>query len=381
MISAGDASGDPIAAGFVDALRALRPDTRFVGLGGDAMERAGTEIIVPQRDVAVAGLVEVVRHLPRILHAKRRLKQALLTERPELVVLVDTPDFNLPFARDARAAGAKVLYYVSPQVWAWRRGRIRTVAERVDRLAVIFPFEVDLYGQTDLRVDFVGHPSVDRMSRIAAEVDRAGARDALGLDARAPLVVLLPGSRRNEIRRSLPLYLESAGLLHAREGRVNFVLALAQSFDRGRIEAEIRAFGLPGTIRLDLVQGETHAAIRAADVALAYPGTVTLEIALLGCPMVSVATANPVSVAIARKLVRVDHFTLPNQIAGRAVVPELLQEDARPATIAAELATLLEGTAREAQLSGLEEVRRRLGDGGSDVKVAAIAAQMLTERP
>jgi lipid-A-disaccharide synthase len=380
MVSAGDASGDPIAAGFVEALRGLRPDTRFLGLGGKAMERAGMEIVVAQRDVAVAGLVEVVRHLPRILGAKRRLREALHRERPDLVVLVDTPDFNLSFARDARAAGAKVLYYVSPQVWAWRRGRIHTVAERVDRLAVIFPFEVGLYAETGLQVDFVGHPSVDRMSRIAATVDRAGAREALGLDAAAPLVVLLPGSRGNEIRRSLPLYLDAARRLHARDARVNFVMALAQSFDRHRVESQIRAFGLPGEVRLDLVQGHTHAAIRAADAALAYPGTVTLEVALLGCPMVSAAMVNPLSAAIARRLVRVDHFTLPNQIAGRAIVPELLQEEARPEDIAAALVTLLDGPARAAQLEALEDMCARLGDGGSDRKVAAIAADMLSER-
>ncbi|MEN8159464.1 MAG: glycosyltransferase, partial [Myxococcota bacterium] len=198
LISAGDASGELHAAALAQELRRRAPEVRLFGLGGPAMEKAGVELIVPQHELAVGGLFEVLVELPRIVSAWRRMNRALALRRPDLVILVDSPDFNLRFAKRAKRQGVPVLYYVSPQVWAWRRGRIRQIAARVDRLAVIFPFERDVYAGTGLAVDFVGHPLLDRLAPLA-RVERGAARRALALDEERPLVLLLPGSRRNEI--------------------------------------------------------------------------------------------------------------------------------------------------------------------------------------
>jgi lipid-A-disaccharide synthase len=376
LVSAGDASGDLHAGAFVQALRQRVSDLRVVGIGGAELEKAGAELTVHQRELAVGGLVEVLASLRRIVAAWRRLSRALVRERPDLVVLVDSPDFNIPFARKVRRRGIPILYYVSPQVWAWRRGRIGKIARRVDRMAVIFPFECDVYAGTSLPVDFVGHPLVERLAPCSA-ADRAAARVALGLDAERPLVLLLPGSRRNELRHNLRLYLDVARQLHARDPRPAFALALAPTLDRAEVEARLAESGLPSLLRLDVLQGDTHAAMRAADVALAKPGTTTVELALLGTPTVVAAVANPVSVFVARRLVSVTQYAMPNLIAGRPVMPEFVQEDADPERIAEALRALLGGVAREAQQADLRQVRRLLGEGGAAGRASAIAAEMI----
>jgi lipid-A-disaccharide synthase len=376
LISAGDASGELHAAALVEELRRRHPGVRVLGLGGPAMEKAGVEVVVPQRELAVGLGVEVLRDLHRIVSAWRRMTRALAASRPDLVILVDSPDFNLPFAKRAKRAGVPVLYYVSPQVWAWRRGRIRRIAKRVDRLAVIFPFEPAVYAGTGLAVDFVGHPLVDRLRPLAADGDRAAARRALGLDAERPLVLLLPGSRRNEVRTTLPLQLAAAAALHARDPRVGFVIAVAPSIARSAIDEGIALSKLPALLDLTVVEGRTHEAIRAADVALAKPGTVTLEVALLGTPLVVTARVNRFTAFLMRRLVRVPSYTMPNLIAGRPVVPELLQEDADPARIADALLALLAGPAREQQLAALASVRDALGGGGAAGRAVAIAEEM-----
>ncbi len=221
LLSAGDASGDLHAADLVRALRARRADLRFLGLGGVEMEKAGVEIAVHQRELAIGGIFEAVGSLPRIRRARRRLDAALKRAQPGLVVLVDSSAFNLPFARSARRAGVPVLYFVAPQLWAWRRGRIRKLARRVDRVAVIHPFEIGVYANSRVRVDFVGHPLVDRLPP-NAQPEPAAARSSLGFDAEARVVALLPGSRRNELRANLGLYLETARALHARHPELDW---------------------------------------------------------------------------------------------------------------------------------------------------------------
>ena len=376
LFSAGDASGELHAAALAEELLRRAPDARLFGLGGPAMEKAGVRLIVPQAELAVGGLVEVLVDLPRIVGAWRRMTRALAEERPDLVILVDSPDFNLPFAKRAKRLGVPVLYYVSPQVWAWRRGRIRKIAARVDRLAVIFPFERDVYAGTGLAVDFVGHPLIDRLAPLLATTDRAAARRALGIDAERPLVVLLPGSRRNEVRRTLPLQLAAAVALHARDPRVGFAVAVAPSISREAVDQALAQVRLPSLLDLTVLEGRTHEAIRAADVALSKPGTVTLEVALLGTPQVVTTRVNPWSAWLIRRLVRVSSYTMPNLIAGRAVVPELLQEDAEPERIAEALRALLGGPARTAQLEALAAVRDALGGGGAAARAARIAEEM-----
>jgi lipid-A-disaccharide synthase len=382
LLSAGDASGDIHAARLVRALRARLPGCRFLGLGGAEMEKEGVELLVHQRDVAVAGLVEVAGALPRIFGAWRALRREARALRPDLAILVDTPDFNLPLARRLKRDGVPVLYFIGPQVWAWRRGRVRKIARRVDRLAVIFPFEVDFYRPAGVRVDFVGHPLVERMAEARARHDREADRRALGLDPDGPVVALLPGSRRNEIEHMLSLFLETAGVVHARDPRVAFVLAVAPTLSRAWIEEKVAAAGLPSLLRLELVEGRTYDAVSACDVALTMPGTVNLEVALLDRPQVAAVRVNPMTWHIARRLVSVSWVTLPNLIAGEQapVIPEFHQDAARPEALAEALLGLVEGPARERQLEALAELRERLGAGGAAERTAEIACDMIRGR-
>jgi len=378
LLSVGDASGDVYAADFVRELRALRPGTRFLGMGGVEMEKCGVEIAVDQREIAVSGLAEILPELPRIVSVWRRMVSALRAATPDLVVLVDSSGFNLPFARRARRLGVPTLYYVSPQVWVWRSGRIRKIARRVNRLAVIFPFEPDIYAGTGLPVEFVGHPLVERVS--SARIDREEARDGLGVAPGARVVALLPGSRRGELHHMLPLHLEVARILHARDPRLHFLLPRASSLDREQLEAQVRAARLPALLDLDIVDGRAQEVLRAADVALLKPGTSTLEATLLETPMVVAARSSRLTAFLLRRLVKVDSYTLPNLIAGRPVVPELLQEEARPQRVADAVLALLEGPARMRQLEDLATVRASLAQGGAARRAAEIAAEMLVGR-
>ncbi len=378
LLAVGDTSGDVYAGDFVTALRGLRADTRFLGMGGVEMEKAGVELIVDQRHVAVNGLVELVPDLHRIVRAWRLMTAALRQARPDLVVLVDSSGFNIPFARRARRLGIPTLYYVSPQVWAWRRGRIRKIARRVDRLAVIFPFEPEVYAGVDLPVEFVGHPLVERLR--ASRLERSAARAVLGLPREARVVALLPGSRRAEMRHLLPIQLETARVLHQRAPELHFALPVAASVERSLVEARIRSARFPASLRLDLVDGRAHEVLCAADVALVKPGTSTLESTLLGCPLVVAARSNRLTAALLRRLVRVESLAMPNLIAGEAIVPEYLQEEAVPDRIAEALLALLQGPERDRQLARLAGVRDTLSKGGAARRAAEIAAEMLRER-
>jgi lipid-A-disaccharide synthase len=373
LISAGDASGDVHAAEVVVALGALRPGTHCFGLGGAHLERAGVEILVPQSDVAVGGGVEVLSAVPRVLRAWRRLEAAARARKPALAMLVDAPDLHIPLAKRLKRAGVPILYYVSPQVWAWRTGRIAKIARRVDRMAVIFPFEVGVYAGSGLRVDFVGHPLVDPMRSVREKTDRSAERAALGVVGEQPLVLLLPGSRHNELRYGLPLQLATAAKLHALMPEVAFVLAVAPSVRRAEVDAALAAQSLA----VKVVAGRTHEAMIAADAALVKPGTASLELALLGCPHVAAGRANPLSVAVVRRMVRVPSMLLPNLIADAPIVPEFLQEQADPERLAVALAALLRGPAGALQKSRLAIVSERLGTGGAAQRAAAIACEMI----
>lgn len=379
LLSVGDASGDVYAGDFVRELARLRPGTHFLGMGGVELAKAGMEIVVDQREVAVGGLVELIPDLPRVVRAWRRMVGALRRVRPDLVVLVDSSGFNLPFARRARRQGVPTLYYVSPQVWGWRRGRIRTIARCVGRLAVIFPFEPAVYAGTGVPVEFVGHPLVERLAEMA-RLDRASARRALRLPAEARIVALLPGSRRAEIRHVLPLQLETARALHARDPRIHFALPCAPSVAREALERAVAQAKLPALLGLQILDGDAQRVLRAADVALCKPGTSTLEAALLGCPLVVAARTNRVTAFLLRRLLRVEYLAMPNLIAGEPIVPELLQEAAEPERVADAVQALLEGPARAKQESQLARLRELLSRGGAARRAAEIAEEMIVGR-
>jgi len=371
LLVAGEASGDLHGADLLAALRARMPEITVFGIGGERLRQAGMETVADAGDVATVGVTEVIGRLRALVRAYRRLVRALRADPPDLCVLIDFPEFNLRLARAAKRAGVPVLYYIGPQVWAWRRGRVRKVARRVDRLAVVFPFEPPLYAARLPAVEFVGHPLLDRVT-----VSR-GRRETLvahGLDPDRPTVLLLPGSRPNEIRSLLPDLLDAVRRL-AGGGAYQFPLALAHTVPRAEVQDQIRAAG----VDVPVIEGDTYNLIAAADLALVTSGTATLECALLECPMVIVYRVSPLTAFVARLLVRgVRHIGMPNIVAGHEVVPELLQGRATGEGIAAAARGILESPARRAEIVGeLRDVRRRLGRGGAAGRAATMAAELL----
>jgi lipid-A-disaccharide synthase len=375
LLVAGEASGDLHGADMLRALRTRRPDVEVFGLGGEHLRAAGMHTIADPREVATVGVVEGVGRLRTLLRVYRTLARRLREEKPELCVLIDFPEFNLRLARVARAAGVPVLYYIGPQVWAWRGGRVRKIARLVDRLAVVFPFEAGLYEPWLPGVEFVGHPLLDR---VEATRGREETLHLHGLDPGRRTVLLLPGSRAKEIDYILPRMLDAVyGLVTT--GDYQFALGLAHTLDRADVEARIHVTGMP----VPVIAGDLYNLIAAADLALVTSGTATLECALLQCPMVIVYRLSPVTWALGRLLVRgVTHVGMPNIVAGREVVPELLQGDVTGPRIAAAARTILEDPARTAAIrAGLGEVRQRLGRGGAADRAAAIAVEMMPAEP
>lgn len=381
LLLAGDVSGDHHAADFVRAFRVLRPDTRFVGMGGGEMERAGVEIASPGNALAVGGFSELAASFGSIGKAWREMGSRLVGLRPDLVVLVDSGGFNLPFARRVKKVSeTPILYYVAPQVWAWRRGRMRKLVRRVDRIAVLFPFEKAHYAGSEIPVDCVGHPLVDRIALLPAEMSRSAMRRDLGLAAEGPLVALFPGSRRNEIRRHLPVQVEAALRLLKAVPNAKFVMAQAPSLERQSLEEQLARHVEPRELRIPVFKDAAWPILRAADVALLKPGSATLEAALLGCPMVVMGRAGPVTAAFLKRRLTIPHLALPSLLLGESVVPELFQGQAQPERIASELVSLLSGPARERQLEALQRVRSRLGEPGASGRAARIAEDMLVHR-
>lgn len=372
MIIAGEASGDLHGSGLVRECLALDPTLRFLGIGGSLMRAQGVDILVDARDMAVVGLVEVAAHFPTIYRAFRKMERILREDPPELLVLIDYPDFNLRLARVAKAAGVKVLYYISPQVWAWRVGRVKKIARLVDRMAVVFPFEVPFYEKEGVLVSFVGHPLVNSV-RPTLTVDEA--RDAFGIDPSRKTVGLFPGSRRQEIRTHLPVLLESARLLAERFPGLQFILPLASSLERGDVAPYLETCGVP----VILVEGgKGHDVTQVCDAIISVSGTVTLEIALLGVPMVIIYKVSPLTYQVGKRLIRVDHIGICNIVADKRVVRELIQHEAEPGPIADEIARILTDASYADEIrQGLALVRERLGEGGCSARVAAIVREML----
>lgn len=391
LLSAGDVSGERYAAALVETLRARRADLRFLGLGGERMRAAGVEIVVDQRDLAIGGLVELVPELGRIVRAWRRLSRALREVAPDLVVLVDSGGFNLPFAgRVRRRTRAPILYFVAPQVWAWRPARLERLVERASRIVVALPLERDYYAHQGVEVDFFGHPIVDLFERArhgeaegeAPDGLRRGVRSRLGLPLDAPLLGLFPGSRRNELRHHLPLQLEVLRRLrNAPQGpgpELLGVIGLAPGLSEADLRRAATAAFDEAVVQGMLVRETADGSLLdALDVALVKPGTITLEAALRGCPMVVVGRAHPFSVWLARRSVRVDSIALPNLLADAPCVPELVQSDATPERVAAALAPLFAGPARAAQRAALARVALRLGPAGAIRAVADVVEEML----
>lgn len=372
MIVAGEASGDIYGAGLVRAVHTADPAFRFFGIGGPRMREAGCETLVDSADMAVVGLVEVLKHFDVIAAAFLKLKKILLEEPPALLILIDYPGFNLRLAKIAKRAGVKVLYYISPQIWAWRQGRVRKIKRLVDHMAVILPFETGFYERAGVPVSFVGHPMADL---VVVTNSRSEAAASFGLDPSRPIVGLFPGSRRSEVSRLLPTIVAAARLLQVRFPQLQFVLPLASTLD----DADISPW-LDHDLPLTITRERIHDLIRACDAVISVSGTVTLEVALVGTPLVIIYKLAPLTFQLAKRLVKVEHIGLCNIVAGETVAPELIQDDASPERIAAEIGKLLVNkelnTATRARLA---RVRERLGGGGADARMAALVMQMVEQ--
>ena len=319
----------------------------------------------------MVGITEVFAKLGSILNALRTLKRSLEREKPDLVILIDFPEFNLRLARTVRRRGIPILYYISPQVWAWRTGRVHQIARLVDHMAVVFPFEVPFYQGAGVPVTFVGHPL--RYTAVSG-LSRDEAVRSFGLDPARPVVGLFPGSRRGEIARLFPLILETGRLLRQQFPELQFLLPRAASLTAAELEPQLAASGLPVTVTGERV----YDVIRACDAIATVSGTVTLEIALVGTPMVILYRVSPLNYAIGKRVVKVDHIGLCNIVAGARVVPELIQDEARPEAIAREVARFLADPAAAAEVRRqLATVRERLGEGGAASRVARLALALI----
>jgi lipid-A-disaccharide synthase len=368
MLSAGEASGDLHGATMCRALRALDPGVRLIGMGGPRMAAAGVEILVDPTAHAAMGTSEALGRVPGLYRAYKLLVRRLREARPMAMVLIDFPEFNLRLAKQARRAGIPVLYFIPPQLWAWRRGRIRQMARRMTRVLAVFPFEESLYEEAGVPVEFVGHPLLDVVPR---DLDRAKARERLGVGERQTLVGLLPGSRRQEVDRLLPPMLDAAARLARADGRRCFVLGLAASVDRGLVTAHLRRASEAGGPPVAVVEGLTHEVMAASDALLIASGTATLEAALLGAPMVVCYRVSRLTEVVARLLNRSPWISLPNIVAGSGAVPEILQDKVTGARLSFEAERLLvEPVAATAQRAAFKEVRSRLGQPGVGERVA-----------
>jgi lipid-A-disaccharide synthase len=373
LISAGEASSDMYAACLAAAIR-QRTGANFFGMGGPRMAEAGVELIADHHDVAVVGIAEVLHKIPTVFRVQRKLAREAARRHASLAILVDSPGTHLGVARRLKRAGIRVGYFIGPQVWAWRAGRVRVIKRRVDRIVVIFPFEEKIYRDAGVPVDFVGHPLVDI---VLPTMTRAEFAARHGLAADRPIVAILPGSRRNELKQHLPTILEACAQL-ARDfetrGGVQFVHAVAPGL---AAEAQAVAASHPG-LALTRVEGATYDVLSAADCAIVASGTATIEAALLGTPMVVVYRVAPLTAFILRRLVRTPFISMANLVAGRRIVPELVQEAFTPAAVAAEIGRLLDSpTARAEMKAALAEVRTRLGSGGAIERAADAFARML----
>jgi lipid-A-disaccharide synthase len=368
MVSCGEASGDLYAGALTRALQRIDPAVGVFGFGGDRLRAAGATLVGDYRGLAVTGLTEAVRVLPRSYAMYRQLVTHARHQRPDVFVAIDFPDFNFRLAGAMRRLGVPVVYYISPQLWAWRPGRLRTMARLASKVLVIFPFEVELYERAGIPVEFVGHPLIDL---IEVTEHRERFLRSLGLESSAPTVALLPGSRPNEVRTILPVLAEAASAIRTRVPDVQFVVARAPGLDEHLFDVFGAAAG-SGRV----VQGRTDDVLNASDLVLTASGTATVQAALHEKPMVIVYRLSSLTYRVGRPFVKVDTFGMVNLIAGRRVVPELIQDDFTASGVADTAVPLLTDLRRGAAMrEELRAVRQKLGvPGASDRAAAAVLA-------
>ncbi len=371
MIVAGEASGDLHGSHLIQAAAEHHPQLSFFGVGGDKMCAAGCRILFPADELSVMGIVEVVSHLPTILRRFLQLKRVLLDPvPPSLLILIDFPDFNLRLAKVAKAAGIPVLYYISPKVWAWRSGRAKVIAERVDRLALIFPFEPQIYAPLGVSAEYVGNPLLDEFIQ---NQPQGLLRSRLGIGADEQVIGIFPGSRNSELEHILDVLVATAELLHAKKPAAKFLLPVAPSLSRNLLEQRFSTTKLP----IFIVEENIYEVATACDAVLTVSGTVTLQLTLVGTPLAILYKVAPLSYRIGKHLIKIKYIGLPNIVAGRRIVQEFIQNAAEPTAMGDEILRLLDDQDYiETIQQDLKEVRQSLGGPGCSVRVSSIAAEM-----
>jgi lipid-A-disaccharide synthase len=372
MIVAGEASGDMHGARLVREMLKIDPSLNFYGIGGNRMQDAGVKLLVNVAETAVVGLTEVISKFGTLFRIIRQAKKSLDEMKPELVILIDYPDFNLYFvAPAAKKRNIKIFYYISPQVWAWRKSRINKIKRLVDKMAVILPFEVDTYAVKGFVVDYVGHPLLDLVKPAYSKQE---SRKMFNLDESKTTIGLLPGSRVTEVKKLLPEILRAAEILARRIPNVQFVLPLADMLDE-KIVAEITS---RFSVKVRVIAGHTYEAISCADLAIVASGTATLETALLGVSMIIIYKISPLSYFVGKLFIRIKNIGLVNIIAGKTIVPELIQGKANAQSIASEAIDILTSVERKKEMiNELAAIRAKLGKPGAAIRAAQLALDML----
>lgn len=353
-------------ANLVRELLKIDPGIEFFGIGGDMMKDAGVRISHHAREMAIVGIFEVINKLSLIRKAMKDMVDLMDTVKPDAVILIDYPDFNLRVAKKAKDRGLKVIYYISPQVWAWRKGRIKTIAKVVDKMMVVFPFEVPVYRDAGVDVEFVGHPLMDV---VPVDQDRNIARRLLGFGEGDTVIGLLPGSRKKEVEYLLPEMIEAARLIAKKIDGARFAIPVANTLDNGYI----KSFMSGSDIDVQLFSGKTYSVMAASDVLLISSGTATLEAAIAGTPMVVTYRMMPLTYMIGKRLVQLKHGSLPNIVAGKGIVPELIQGDATGEKMAEEALRMLNNKEYLASMRReLRGVREALGASGASRRAAEV---------
>ncbi len=379
MIVAGEASGDLHGSRLVASMLAANPHLTFCGIGGPELAKLGVEILYDASKIAVVGFFEVVSHLSNIIAAQKILRRRLVQEPPSLLILVDFPDFNLLLARKAKKYGIPIFYYISPQVWAWRSGRVKTIGRLADRIGVILPFEETFYKDRGVaHVEYVGHPLLDSVGTVQAREEFCAAH---GLDSERKLIGILPGSRNREIKALLPEFLAAAELLQSKcRERPIFLIPVAPTIEAAEL-SESGVADFRSRLEIHLITNNRYDLMAACDAIVAASGTATLEIMLLDTPMVVAYKLAPLTYQLGKLLVKIDYFSLVNLIAGKQVVLELLQHQANREAISAELYRLIYDDRRRQEIfTGYRQSRDKLGERGASEKAAALALLLLAQK-
>ncbi len=371
LIIAGEASGDLHGGSLVKAVHRVAPDVRFYGIGGECLKKAGVELLFRNSQLAVVGITEVLTKLRSILRALGSVKKSLAEGDLDLAILIDFPDFNLRVATYLKRRGVPILYYISPQIWAWRGWRIRKIKRLVDKMVVVLPFEASLYRERNVDTAFVGHPLLDivKPQEKASEFLRR-----LGMVSKGPIIGFFPGSRDHEVRRLLPIMLEAAERLVRQLPDLHFLVSVAPDIDRHEVHRLVRSYDLS----LEIVENSPYDTMAVSELLIVASGTVTLEAAILNTPMVILYRVSPLTYSIGRMMAQVGHIGLVNLVAGGTVAPELIQDDASPQRVVEEaLSILTDGTRTTSMKTALAEVREKLGTPGASERTARLALEMM----